>query len=156
MWKIVQYKPQKCPFLSQSYVERVKDDHLLQDQFFDQGAFDAQVNQYIMYYQKAIQDPDAAQFTEAVIKEVNSNINNKQWRLVTRIQVPKYQYILPSLWLMKRNRGTQAGKVYKHTLWKSILYYAFFFHMVNHLTADCSIHPEQLPHQTCVLHCVLI
>ena len=102
--------------MSQSYVERVKDDHLLQDQFFNQDAFDAQVNQYIMYYQKAIQDPDAAQFTGAVIKEVNSNINNKQWNLVTRIQVPKYQYILPLLWLMKRNRDTQAGRVYKHTL----------------------------------------
>jgi hypothetical protein len=35
-----------------------------------------------MYYDQALQQPDAKQFANAVVKEVNEHVNNKHWMLV--------------------------------------------------------------------------
>ena len=42
-----------------------------------------------MYYHQVMEAPDAANFNEAIIKAVNGHINNKNWRLIPIIQVPK-------------------------------------------------------------------
>jgi hypothetical protein len=36
----------------------------------------------IMYYHKALQQPDAQQFANAVVKEVNGHVENKHWQLI--------------------------------------------------------------------------
>ena len=57
---------------------------------------------------------DTSQFSEAVIKKMNWNINNKHWQLAPIIQVKKVHDILPSLWYMIRKRDIHTGKFYKH------------------------------------------
>ncbi len=34
----------------------------------------------IMYYHQALQQPDAKQFANAVVKEVNGHVDNNHWR----------------------------------------------------------------------------
>jgi hypothetical protein len=51
---------------------------------------------------------------QAVIKEVNDHIENKNWELIPRDKVPKGTTILPSVWSMKRKRDIKTQQVYKH------------------------------------------
>ena len=45
-------------------------------------AFHAEMMGDIMYFHQALQQPDAAEFVEALNKEVNGHIENKKWKLV--------------------------------------------------------------------------
>ncbi len=60
-------------------------------------AFHAEMMCDIMYYDQALQQPDAKQFTNAVVKEVNGHVNNKHWTLVKQKDVPKEAQYVPSL-----------------------------------------------------------
>jgi hypothetical protein len=51
---------------------------------------------------------------QAVIKEVNDHIENKNWELIPRDKVPKGTTILPSVWSMKCKRDIKTQQVYKH------------------------------------------
>ena len=76
------------------------------------------VNKDTMYFHEAIKQPDAPQFVDAIIKEINDHVNRKHWQLVPRDHVPPNQPILPSVWSMKRKRNLITKQVYK---WKARL-----------------------------------
>ena len=54
----------------------------------------------IMYFQQALNQPDAEQFVHAIIKEVNGHVENNHLELVTRDAVPDDAQIVPSVWSM--------------------------------------------------------
>jgi hypothetical protein len=45
-------------------------------------AFLAEMMGDVMYLHQALRQPDAREFVEAVIKEVNSHINKDHWKLI--------------------------------------------------------------------------
>ena len=45
-------------------------------------AFHAQMTGDIMYLHQALQQPDAAKFVQAVIKEINGHVKNKNWKII--------------------------------------------------------------------------
>jgi hypothetical protein len=68
-------------------------------------AFHAEMMGDIMYYQQALQQPDAQQFPNAVVKEVNGHVENKHWQLIKRGDVPKDVQVVPSVWSMQRKHN---------------------------------------------------
>jgi hypothetical protein len=54
----------------------------LQERIQNPIAFHAKMMDDIMYYHQALQQPDAKQFANAVVKEVNEHVDNKHWELV--------------------------------------------------------------------------
>ncbi len=59
------------------------DYHLdLQERMQNPIAFHAEMTSDIMNYDQALQQPDAKQFANAIVKEVNGHVTNKQWTLV--------------------------------------------------------------------------
>jgi hypothetical protein len=89
-------------------------DYLLQDEMMNPVAFITFSNQDTMYFHQAMKAPDRKQFTQAIIKEVNNHIENKNWELIPRDKVPKSTTILPSVWSMKCKRDIKTQQVYKH------------------------------------------
>jgi hypothetical protein len=59
--------------------------------------FHAKMMGDIMYFQQALNQPDAEQFVHANVKEVNEHIKNHHWALVTRDTVPDNAQIVPSV-----------------------------------------------------------
>jgi hypothetical protein len=68
----------------------------------------------IIYYDQALQQPDAKQFANAVVKEVNGHINNKHWTLVKQKGITKEAQVVPSVWAMWCKRDLTTNKVIKH------------------------------------------
>jgi hypothetical protein len=59
------------------------DQHLnLQESMGNPIAFHAEMMGEIMYYHQALQQPDAQQFAKAIVKEVNSHVENKHWQFI--------------------------------------------------------------------------
>jgi hypothetical protein len=54
----------------------------LQERMQNPIAFHAEMMGDIMYYDQALQQPDAKQFANAIVKEVNGHVGNKHWTLV--------------------------------------------------------------------------
>lgn len=71
-----------------------------------------------MYYHEAMREPDAQEFKQAMVKEVNDHTNRKHWKVIRKEQVPEGEIILPSVWAMRRKRRIATREVYK---WKSRL-----------------------------------
>ena len=66
------------------------DQHLaLQERMQNTDAFHANMMGDIMYYHQALQQPDAKQFADAVIKEVNGHVDNNHWNLIKQEDVPE-------------------------------------------------------------------
>jgi hypothetical protein len=74
----------------------------LQDCMHHPIAFLAEMMQDIMYLHQALRQPDAREFAEAVIKEVNGHINNNHWKLIPRTEVPEGMEVVPSVWAIQR------------------------------------------------------
>jgi hypothetical protein len=77
-------------------------------------AFFAEIMGDIMYLHQALRQPDAREFMEAVIKEVNGHINNDHWKLIPHTEVPEGTEVVPSVWTMQRKRDLTTGRVTKH------------------------------------------
>jgi hypothetical protein len=61
------------------------DQHLaLQERMRNPIAFHAEMMGDIMYYHQALHQPDAKQFANAVVKEVNGHVDNNYWRLSSK------------------------------------------------------------------------
>jgi hypothetical protein len=65
----------------------------------------------IMYLHQVLQQPDARLFVEAVIKEVNSHIDNDHWN---RGAVPEDTEVTPSAWAMQSKHSLTTGTITKH------------------------------------------
>jgi hypothetical protein len=91
------------------------DYHLdLQKRMQNPIAFHAEMMGDIMYYDQALQQPDAKQFTNPVVKEVNGHVDNKHWTLVKQKDVPKEAQVVHSVWAMQRKCDLTTNKVIKH------------------------------------------
>jgi hypothetical protein len=77
------------------------DQHLeLQERMQNPIVFHAKMMGDIMYYHQALQQLDAKQFANAVVKEVNGHVHNKHWELVKQEEVPEDAQVVPSVWSM--------------------------------------------------------
>ena len=91
------------------------DYHLdLQERMQNSIMFHAEMMGDIMYYDQALQQTDAKQFANAIVKEVNGHVDNKHWTLVKQNDVPKEAQVVPSVWAMRRKRDLTTNKVIKH------------------------------------------
>jgi hypothetical protein len=68
----------------------------------------------IMYLHQVLRQPDAREFVEAVIKEVNGHIDNNHCKLIPRSEVPDDTEIVPSVWTLQRKQDLTTGRVTKH------------------------------------------
>ncbi len=85
------------------------DSHLnLQDCMCHPIAFLAEMMGDIMYLHHALCQPDAWEFVEAVIKDVNGHINNGHWKLNPRTKVSEGTEVVPSVWAMQCKQDLTA------------------------------------------------
>ncbi len=68
----------------------------------------------ILYLQQAIRQPDAKEFMQAVIKEVNKHVDCNNWTLKKRSKVPEEVQIVPSVLSMRRKRDLTTNKIKSH------------------------------------------
>ena len=90
-------------------------------------AFHAEMMGDIMYLQQALRQHDVKLFVDAVIKEINGHIDNKNWELVRQDTVPEEAQVVPSVWAMRRKRDLTTNEVKSHKAWLNL-------HMVNKST----------------------
>ena len=77
------------------------DTHLeLQERMQNPISFHTEMMGDILYLQQALRQPDAKEFVQAVIKEVNGHVDCKNWSLKKRSKVPEDVQIVPSVWSM--------------------------------------------------------
>jgi hypothetical protein len=67
-----------------------------------------------MHFGQAMKQPDSHQFLEAVVKEVNGHVENQNFKLVKRSEVPEGESIQQSVWAMRRKRNLTTGEIVKH------------------------------------------
>ncbi len=77
-------------------------------------AFHAEMMGDIMHFDQPLQQPDAMQFANVVVKEVHGHVNNKHWTLVKQKDVPKKAQVVPAVWAMRHKRDLTTNKVIKH------------------------------------------
>jgi hypothetical protein len=101
----------------------------LQERMRNPVAFNAEMMGDIMYLHQAFRQPDAKEFLQAVIEEVNKHVECNNWTLQKRCKVPEDVQIVPSVWVLqhKRNLTTTKNQVtqgqveplwQKASLWK--------------------------------------
>jgi hypothetical protein len=95
--------------------KRQHDSHLnLQEHMHHPIAFLAEMMDDIMYLHQMLCQPDAREFVEAVIKEINGHIDNNHWKLTPCAKVPEDTEIMPSVWAMQCKQDLTTGRVTKH------------------------------------------
>ena len=67
-----------------------------------------------MYMHQAMREPDWKNFQEAMVKEVDDQMNNGNFSIVKKSSVPKGKIILPAVWQMKRKRDIKTRLVKKY------------------------------------------
>jgi hypothetical protein len=77
-------------------------------------AFHAEMMGDIMYLNQALQQSDAKEFVEAVVKEVNGHMDCNNWTLKKQSKVPDDTQIIPSVWSMRRKRNLTTNQVKSH------------------------------------------
>jgi hypothetical protein len=76
--------------------------------------FHAEMMGDILYLQQVLRQPDAKEFMQAVIKEVNGHVDCKNRTLKKRRKVPEDIQIVPSVWSMQRKRDLKTNKIKSH------------------------------------------
>jgi hypothetical protein len=77
-------------------------------------AFHAEMMGDILYLQQVLRQPDAKEFVQAVIKEVNGHVDCKNWTLKKRSKVPQDIQIVPSVWSMQHKRYLTTNEIKSH------------------------------------------
>jgi hypothetical protein len=95
--------------------ECLHDSHLdLQDCMCHPIVFLAEMMGDIIYMHQKLRQPDAKDFMEAVIEEFNGHIDNNNWKLIPRTEVPGDTQVVPSVWTMQHKQDLITGRVTKH------------------------------------------
>jgi hypothetical protein len=83
--------------------ERLHNNHLvLQEHMHHPIAFLAKMMGDIMYLlHQALHQPDAREFVEAVIKEINGHVDNDHWKLIPCAALPEDTEVVSSVWAMQ-------------------------------------------------------
>ncbi len=68
----------------------------------------------IMYLQQALKQPDAKEFVQAIIKEVNGHVVSNNWMLQNQSNVPENVQIVPSVWSLQCKRDLATNEVKSH------------------------------------------
>jgi hypothetical protein len=76
--------------------------------------FHAEMMGDIMYLQQALKQPDAKEFVQAVIKEVNGHVDSNNWTLQKQSKVPEDVQIVTSVWSLRCKRDLTTNKVKSH------------------------------------------
>ena len=71
-----------------------------------------------MYLHQALKEPDRDQFIDAMYQEMKGQVENGNYSIIPRSQVPEGATVLPAVWAMKRKRWIRTHKVDK---WKARL-----------------------------------
>jgi len=101
--------------LGESVADKDHTCHLsVQDRMRHPIAFLSEMCGDVMYFAQAIKQPDRKQFVEAIVKEVNGHVENRNWELIKRSEVPTGEPIQESVWSMRRKRNLTTGEVVKH------------------------------------------
>ncbi len=82
----------------------------LQDQMRNPIAFHAGMMGEIMYLHQALKQPDAKEFVQAVIKEVNRHMDSKDWMLRKQSKVLEDVQIVPSVWSLRQKCDLTTNK----------------------------------------------
>ncbi len=91
------------------------DAHLkLQERMRNPIAFHAKMMCDIIYYHQALKQPDASQFVDTIIKEINGHVDNKHWRLAKQDTILEDVQIVPSVWSLQHKRDLTTNKITKH------------------------------------------
>jgi hypothetical protein len=77
-------------------------------------AFHAEMMGDIMYLQQVLKQPNAKEFVQAVIKEVNGHVDSNNWTLQKQSNFPEDIQIVPSVWSLRRIRDLTTNKVKSH------------------------------------------
>jgi Reverse transcriptase (RNA-dependent DNA polymerase) len=75
-------------------------------------------SQDTLYFHEILQEPDKMQFVSAMKEEINNHNVNKNWEPIRRLNIPKGNKFIPSVWAMRRKRKLVDGSVSK---WKARL-----------------------------------
>ena len=86
-------------------------DEVFQDPIY---AFAALADPDTLYHHKAMREPDAEQFKEAMVKEFCDQWDNENFVLKKQSEIPDDARLLPGVWAMKRKHKVLTGEVYKH------------------------------------------
>jgi hypothetical protein len=86
----------------------------LQEHMRNPFAFHAEMMGDIMYLQQTLKQPNAKEFVQAVIKEVNGHVDSNNWMLRKRSNVPEDIQIVPSVWSLQCKRDLTLHKVKSH------------------------------------------
>ncbi len=87
------------------------DAHLqLQEHMRNPIAFHAEMMGDIMYLQQVLKQPDAKEFVQAVIKEVNGQVDSNNWMLQKQSNVPEYVQIVLKYGPYDANATSQQTK----------------------------------------------
>jgi hypothetical protein len=70
----------------------------LQEQMRNPIVFHAEMMDDIMYLEQVLKQPDAKEFVQAVIKEVNEHVDSNNWMFQKQSEVPEDVQIVPSVW----------------------------------------------------------
>jgi hypothetical protein len=68
----------------------------------------------IMYLQQALKQPNAKEFVQAVIKEVNGHVGSNNWMLQKQSKVPEDIQIVLSVWSLQRKCNLTTNEVKSH------------------------------------------
>jgi hypothetical protein len=86
----------------------------LQEHMRNNIAFHAEMMGNIMYLQQALKQPNAKEFVQAVINEVNKYVDSNNWTFQKQSDVPEDVQIVPSLWSLQCKRDLTTNKVKSH------------------------------------------
>ena len=67
-----------------------------------------------MYFAQTIKQPDRKQFVDAIVKEVNGHVENQNWKLIKKSEVPVGEPIQQSVWAIHRKRNLTTEEIVKH------------------------------------------
>ena len=81
----------------------------VQDRMRNPIAFLAEMCGDVMYFARSIKQPDKKQFVDAIVKEVNGHVENQNWKLIKRSEVPVGEPIQQSVWAMRWKRNLTTG-----------------------------------------------
>jgi Reverse transcriptase (RNA-dependent DNA polymerase). len=78
----------------------------------------ASANPDTMYHHEAMREPDCDEFKKAILKEIDHQMENSNFEIIKKREVPKGATILPAIWQMKQKRDILSRQVKK---WKARL-----------------------------------
>jgi hypothetical protein len=99
---------------SHNYDQALNEHLALQDRMRHFIAFPAEMMGDIMHLHQALRQPDACQFVNSVIKEINGHADQKHWLVIPKEEVPKDTEIIPSVWALQCKCNLTTGAITKH------------------------------------------